>query len=593
LLPGPAGADGDVRAVALNELGQAVGTVTGEDGVPHAVLWTTRSSGTEASDLGTLAGGDRARATGINNAGFVVGDSTIASGRSHAFLYDPAKGKLLDLNTLVDAPQFSIRHASAVNNLTYIAGEAVGADGWLHGVLLIPKDPLPALPVGISESQGRVTVNGGSGDDHIVVRHDPAREGKWLVSLNDEGQKFTVGTFAALLINGGPGDDRVDVTVPANSFLSVDVFGQTGNDRVTLAPGGTVNLFADGGDGDDRIAGNERSTCFLKGGAGADTLIGGASRDVLWGGFGDDRIVGGGGGGFFQPEDLRGESGDDTITGGVGTDRIRGGAGDDQLDGGGDDDWLMAGPGTDTVDGAAGNDGLFGNEGDDLVRGGEGDDLAYGDQGDDTVLGQSGDDTLGGDQGFAGDLANLATQFPGDDLLDGGRGRDHLLGSRESVTFADDNGTDTMTGGAGGDVIDARGDDVASDVTADDVVPVRQRIGTGALAVQQSATLTITASANERHVRVGLLPLPAGTGQYNGSPMYLDAGGVLRMQDTVDRRFTLGEFFRNWGVPIGRRRFGRFFNANVNINGEKVGGNLDNYVVRNGDVIRVLAEYSS
>jgi Ca2+-binding RTX toxin-like protein len=69
-----------------------------------------------------------------------------------------------------------------------------------------------------------------------------------------------------------------------------------------------------GGDGDDWIAGNDK-TNSLVGGAGRDTLSGGGDQDLLEGGNGRDSLSGGGG--------------RDYINGGGGRDVLRGGGSDD------------------------------------------------------------------------------------------------------------------------------------------------------------------------------------------------------------------------------------------------------------------------
>ena len=82
---------------------------------------------------------------------------------------------------------------------------------------------------------------------------------------------------------------------------SIIVFGQDGNDKITINSAITRN-------------------CFLFGGFGNDTITGGGGADVL-----------------------EGEAGDDSLVGGAGRDILVGGDGTDKLDGGADDDILMPG----------------------------------------------------------------------------------------------------------------------------------------------------------------------------------------------------------------------------------------------------------
>ncbi len=84
---------GGAEAIAINAAGLVVGLAgfAGAAGV-HAFLY----DGT-MHDLGTLPGGSTSVATGINDAGWVVGWSTVSGGLHHAFLYD---GTMRDLGGL-------------------------------------------------------------------------------------------------------------------------------------------------------------------------------------------------------------------------------------------------------------------------------------------------------------------------------------------------------------------------------------------------------------------------------------------------------------------------------------------------------------
>ena len=105
----------------------------------------------EPIDLGTL-GGTSSTPTAINEAGQVVGDSTIASGDTHAFVWTPTSG-MMDLGTLLSrqstscAPQPQCRTsvAQAINNLGHVAvtgpaDRSVVLSAWFVGAYLWTPD---------------------------------------------------------------------------------------------------------------------------------------------------------------------------------------------------------------------------------------------------------------------------------------------------------------------------------------------------------------------------------------------------------------------------------------------------------------------
>lgn len=129
----------------------------------------------------------------------------------------------------------------------------------------------------------------------------------------------------------------------------------------------------------------------------------------------------------------------------------------------------------DVLDGKGGNDALYGNGGDDLLIGGpdsaaDGGDVIYGGDGNDTIYGGGGDDNLYGDSGndivYGGSGDDYIVGGAGSDKLYGGDGADKLTGygsAGASVVLSGDNGDDilesgydasgTLLGGAGNDRI--------------------------------------------------------------------------------------------------------------------------------------------
>jgi probable HAF family extracellular repeat protein len=105
----------------INEAGRVAGQGTNPDGRPRAFLW----DGGDALDLGVpVAEGNLSRARGINEAGAVVGEWRIGTGRQarlKAFLYED--GRMKDLNALIPAGTgWDLTGAQAINESGQIVG---------------------------------------------------------------------------------------------------------------------------------------------------------------------------------------------------------------------------------------------------------------------------------------------------------------------------------------------------------------------------------------------------------------------------------------------------------------------------------------
>jgi hypothetical protein len=130
------------------------------------------------------------------------------------------------------------------------------AGRFLPAVEPLAERILPAVTASFIPSTGILTVFGDSLDNTIVVSRDAA--GKILVNGR------------AVSVHGG-------TATVANTSL-IQIFGQDGNDRITL-----------------NEANGALPAANLFGGAGNDVLTGGSGNDLLFGQAGNDTLLGKGG----------------------------------------------------------------------------------------------------------------------------------------------------------------------------------------------------------------------------------------------------------------------------------------------------------
>jgi probable HAF family extracellular repeat protein len=102
-------------------------------------------SGFSITDLGTLGGND-SRAAALNQQGDVVGQSTTASGATHAFLY--TDGEMIDLGTLGGRNSY----AFALNDKGDVVGKSETGTGTTHAFLYTGGTMIDINPFGSSES---------------------------------------------------------------------------------------------------------------------------------------------------------------------------------------------------------------------------------------------------------------------------------------------------------------------------------------------------------------------------------------------------------------------------------------------------------
>ena len=153
--------------------------------------------------------------------------------------------------------------------------------------LLEPRRLLAAAPVNVTGTAAKDVIQIDVGID------------SYFVTVNGVRSDYPALNVSTFIISAGDGDD------------------------IVLIGAGVVGVYADGGNGNDKIVGGD----------GPDTFLGAAGKDQIYGGGGNDRINGAGG--------------NDKVFGEVGGDRFYGGAGDDYLDGGFSSDRIYPSTGTD------------------------------------------------------------------------------------------------------------------------------------------------------------------------------------------------------------------------------------------------------
>jgi Ca2+-binding RTX toxin-like protein len=311
----------------------------------------------------------------------------------------------------------------------------------------------------IRTGTGAVTVDGGSGEDNIVLQAGNTG----TVTGGSENDSVSSNGFAigSMLLLGNEGADTI-LGGPAVGPLTI----QGGNDS---ADGG--DLLA-GGSGDDIVFGNGGQDS-LTGLAGNDTLVGGFNNDSIFhpdllGPGGDDLVFGNEGDdtiNVFPGNDtiFAGQGNDFVFTSGVGRQQVFGNEGNDTIIAAGNDPTTILG-GNDSADGAdrisggtagdiifgnGGADSIFGNGGDDTIIGGFTADLITTADGNDFIFGNEGNDTINTGGGAGADTV-FAGQ--GDDTVVAADSRDALNGNEGNDTIRGGLGIDTISGGGGADL---------------------------------------------------------------------------------------------------------------------------------------------
>ena len=239
-------------------------------------------------------------------------------------------------------------------------------------------------------------LNGYGGDDTFIYFSDGHWDGRFVAK--NVGSPGNAGTGKTAGIDGK--NRSLDVF---NGGAGVDVLrGTSGNDAIFLDD--SYSAFP-GGIRGPRISGIER----IEGGDGNDvidltsdvyaygnvTLDGGDGNDVLWASSGDDVLLGG--------------VGNDDLFGGAGQDYLMGGGGNDTLNGDRGNDLLEGDDGNDVLTDSYGNNLFYARDGNDSMTGGAGNEIFMGGKGNDSITTGTGADVIAFNRGDDHDTVAAST----------------------------------------------------------------------------------------------------------------------------------------------------------------------------------------
>jgi probable HAF family extracellular repeat protein len=203
---------------AINDSGQFAGgfDFISESG-GHGVLWTGTAQGSLTPiDLGTLPGGHKSQACGINASGQVVGESDTVDGRPHAVLWTGSS--ITDLRTLGGPTS----RANSINAFGQIAGFADVKEHSMHAVRWTGKKAIDLGTLG--------------GENSIGYAINASGEVTGMSQIGSGGLEH------AFLYTGGKMYDLNALLVPDSGVADLTITAGNGiNDRGQIAATGQID----------------------------------------------------------------------------------------------------------------------------------------------------------------------------------------------------------------------------------------------------------------------------------------------------------------------------------------------------------------
>jgi probable HAF family extracellular repeat protein len=228
----------------INLSGQVVGqSTTSGDTAKHAFLY----SGV-MTDLGTL-GGPNSQALAINDSGTIVGQADLNAFQTDAFIY--SAGRMTDLNRLLPAGSgWLLWSATGINNAGQIVGYGINPQGYEHAYLLTPSTTaagslqFSSAHFSARESHGQAVitvVRSGSASGTAMVQYatsdGTARAGMAYQSTSGT-LTFAAGqtskTFTVTLLKNGQGEGNEMVTLTLSNPSSGTTLGTPRSATLTI-----------------------------------------------------------------------------------------------------------------------------------------------------------------------------------------------------------------------------------------------------------------------------------------------------------------------------------------------------------------------